>query len=296
MKKQPSAFSLIEISVVIVIIGILVAGVTQGSRLIKQMRLSSAKTQTQSSAVSSIKNIVLWLEPTMDGSVTSPTNGTNVDDTDIVSSWNDYNPQLSVKTNATQSTSASRPSYVSNGINNLPSIRFDGTNDNLSITNVCTQNFTAFAVVKTAVAGTNGQGYQGRPILWGDRIVNNFDGVPLAIGGGFTKTFNGDPDSTLTGVRSVSNNNTHILVATRNMTSGARNIYVDGVADGSDSNGAPGTTLNDATTLLIGGNTINSIYFNGSIGEVIIFDRVLKAEERKSVEAYLGKKWGVEVN
>lgn len=296
MKKQQQAFSLIEISIVIVIIGILVAGITQGSRLITQMRLSSAQTQTQSSAVSSIKNIVLWLEPTMDGSVTSPTNGTNVESTDIVSSWNDYNPQLSVKTHATQSTSASRPSYVSNGINSLPSIRFDGANDNLSITNVCTQNFTAFAVVKTAVAGGTGEGYQGQPILWGDRVTNNLDGVPLSIGMGVAKTFNGNFDSTLKGVTPVSNNNTHILVSTRNMATGARTIFVDGIADASDFDGSPNTTLNDATTLLIGGNTINSLYFTGYIGEIIIFDRVLKAEERKAIEAYLGRKWNVQVS
>lgn len=47
--KFNKAFSLIELSIVILIIGILVAGVTSSSRLINQMRLTSARTLTQSS-------------------------------------------------------------------------------------------------------------------------------------------------------------------------------------------------------------------------------------------------------
>lgn len=36
------AFSLIELSIVILIIGILVTGVTQSSRLVRQMKIASA--------------------------------------------------------------------------------------------------------------------------------------------------------------------------------------------------------------------------------------------------------------
>ncbi|MFM7621060.1 MAG: prepilin-type N-terminal cleavage/methylation domain-containing protein, partial [Alphaproteobacteria bacterium] len=43
------AFSLIELSIVILIIGILVAGVTQSSRLVNQFRLTSARNITLSS-------------------------------------------------------------------------------------------------------------------------------------------------------------------------------------------------------------------------------------------------------
>ena len=60
------AFSLIELSIVILIISILVAGVTQSSRLVRMMRLSSAVQITNSSDVNSINDIVFWLEPTKD--------------------------------------------------------------------------------------------------------------------------------------------------------------------------------------------------------------------------------------
>jgi hypothetical protein len=37
-------------------------------------------------------------------------------------------------------------------------------------------------------------------------------------------------------------------------------------------------------------------FFDGYISEIIIFDRALKTEERRSIEAYLGKKWGIKVS
>ncbi|MFM7620236.1 MAG: prepilin-type N-terminal cleavage/methylation domain-containing protein [Alphaproteobacteria bacterium] len=66
--KNFKAFSLIELSIVILIIGILVAGVTQSSRLIRQMALSSARALTQSSPVPSIAGLVSWYEPTSEKS------------------------------------------------------------------------------------------------------------------------------------------------------------------------------------------------------------------------------------
>ena len=33
----------------------------------------------------------------------------------------------------------------------------------------------------------------------------------------------------------------------------------------------------------------------GDIAEIIIFDRALKAEDRKAIEQYLSKKWGIKL-
>lgn len=52
---KKSAFSLIELSIVILIVGILIAGVTQSSRMVGKSRIKTAKTLTQSSPVGSIK-------------------------------------------------------------------------------------------------------------------------------------------------------------------------------------------------------------------------------------------------
>ena len=70
------AFSLIELSIVILIIGILVAGVTSSSRLIRAMKLISAKQLTQSSPVLTIPDLLAWFEPTKEGIFGSGSAGT----------------------------------------------------------------------------------------------------------------------------------------------------------------------------------------------------------------------------
>ena len=62
--KKKQAFSLIELSIVILIIGILVAGVTQSSRLVNQFRINSLRQLVVNSPVNSIKDLSLWLETT----------------------------------------------------------------------------------------------------------------------------------------------------------------------------------------------------------------------------------------
>ena len=62
---KKNAFSLIELSIVILIIGILVAGVTQSSRLVRQFTLNSARNITQGSPVYSILGLLTWVETTM---------------------------------------------------------------------------------------------------------------------------------------------------------------------------------------------------------------------------------------
>lgn len=295
MKKSPRAFSLIELSIVIAIVGLLLGLTIQGNRVTTQIRVNSAKSLTQSSGVFAIDALSLWLETTADGAVTNADGSNNPDDGDKVASWNDYNKQLINKSNATQATDAIRPTFATKSINGLPAIKFNGTSTYLSLTNLFTKSFTVFVVLRTAVAGGAGHAYGGEPILWADAQTNGLDGIPLAIGSSFAKTFNGSPDSTLTGSRTIGNDKAHLVMTSREIVTGGRTIYVDGVSDGSDTNGASSLILKDATNVLIGGNTISPHYFNGYIGEIIAFERTLSNEERKVVEAYLGKKWGIKV-
>ena len=129
--KQKLAFSLIELSVVILIIGILVLGVTQGSRMMKEAKLKSARSLTSSSPVTSIPSLSMWLDSTAERSF---------DDAErvgggTISNWYNVNPQSSDNkiNNVAQTTPTKKPLYVVNGIGGLPSIRFDGANNYLSI-------------------------------------------------------------------------------------------------------------------------------------------------------------------
>jgi len=131
--KKIKAFSLIELSIVILIIGILVVGVTQSSRLLKQVKLATAQNLTRSSPVHH-RNLAFWWESTLDDSFI---NSEAVDGSEI-SQWNDINPATTTKINGCKgqkSVSAFNydvspygvikgPIYIADGINNLPTLRF----------------------------------------------------------------------------------------------------------------------------------------------------------------------------
>jgi prepilin-type N-terminal cleavage/methylation domain-containing protein len=291
-KKNYRAFSLIEISIVILIIGILVAGVTKSRILISKSQLTTARTLTQSSAVSSIPNLVMWLETTSTSSLTNSNNSTDVGNGDNIATWNDIGSQLTAPNSPTQSTTTSQPVYTTNVINGLPALNFNGTSNYFSLSTIVSTSFSAFVVAKTAVAGTAGAAYGGNGVLWSDYSQTAYDIIPLAIGGGVTQFMTGGAtDSTLTGTTNVSDNKFHIINVTRDSTTGIKYIYVDGNQDASETHTIG--TLAANPILGIGANITDSHYFNGYLAEIIIFGRVLKSEERESVRLYLKKKWGI---
>jgi len=116
------AFSLIEISVVIVIIGILIAGISTGIDLYNDFLLSKAKNLTTNSRVGRIPDLNLWLETTADKSFLS----TERDNNSPVSKWSSLNFISSTTISATQANSNYKPKYIANGLNDLPVIRFEG--------------------------------------------------------------------------------------------------------------------------------------------------------------------------
>lgn len=289
------AFSFLEISIVILVVGLIIAGLMQSSRVIAQIRLNSARSQSISSGILAIEDLALWLDSTAEKRIISTTNYTNPDNGDKVSIWMDSNSQLSNKNDATQATDANRPTYATASINGLPSIKFNGTSNYFTLNNVFTKDFTLFIVIRTTTVGGGGHSYGGNSILWADAQTNGYDSIPLAIGGGYANSFNGNPDSTINSGVTVNNDAAHVITVQRSLDSGARTIIVDSNSTTTDSNGAAGTILNDNMTLVLGTNLIDSRYYSGYIGEIIVYSRVLPIEERKIVEKYLGKKWGVKI-
>ncbi len=71
LTKHSKAFTLIELSVIILIIGIMIAGTFIGSRLIAKSRLAAAESLARSSPVPGIKDNMLWLETSLSASIDS---------------------------------------------------------------------------------------------------------------------------------------------------------------------------------------------------------------------------------
>jgi prepilin-type N-terminal cleavage/methylation domain-containing protein len=309
--KLKRAFSLIELSIVTLVIGILIAGIMQGTSLYVKMKLAAARSITQSSPANGVSDLVLWLDTTSEAAFP-----TSIDDQNPVSTWNDTNPQQTNKSNATASGTA-RPLYIANGINGLPALKCDGVDDLISVTAGTnyyptgapsnTNNFTIFvvaypdAVTHQIDAQTNDAGdYSGTV------------GQKYILGAAHGGSVYGSADIVGAGI-SLGTNGVSIYEHGSN--------YMEPLAVYNGSNGLSAPVIitlnykNKTPTIFINGTSVqvgltslkNSVFppvqfcsgaygaFSGKIGEIIIYGKLIPAAKRAQIEKYLGKKWGIKV-
>lgn len=277
MKK---AFSLIELSIVLLIIGILIAGITQSSRLINLFNLSIAQNLTLSSPINSTSGLSMWLEPTLDESLED----VQREDDMGISIWKDINPQTSNKISATQDDSTKRPLYIRSCLNNLPCLRFDGVDDYFDFDGrfLANSNFTIFVVESRRKAATgyfiSGQDWAVNKVLHlgyeDDRRV---------------KFLYGDPFYVEDAVPAYSSPVTRLHTIGFNYVNGKTyEINSQSIGDGSAST-QPLESYEQATI----GRFLSFDYYGGDIAEIVIFNKSLKASEIREIENYLAKKWKI---
>ena len=270
---------------------------------------------------------MFWYETSLDSSFVS---GENTDNA-VITQWKDNNPQTTYKHNAfagqrTNSSSisynvapsatsgnTSGPTYIENGINDLPTLRF--TNNNAlayrylvvdgNVKNIGNEGITAFAVVSYR----SGTGW----IL--DRVCVNGSLAPTLCG---SSTNGGRPlfggwmlSGELRFDRRDDNNNTppstwnastgytmaasqkYILTFERKYGT-SFNVYVNGTVVKSEVDAIGPINMN---TTKIGRHTENdNDNIDIDISEVIFFSGRVKTDDRKLIEAYLGEKYGVKIN
>lgn len=290
-KKRRHAFSLIELSIVIIIIGILIAGVTQGSRMIDSARLQNARNLTESSPIASIKDLVSWWETTSESSFSD----SESDDSSSVSTWYDINPQSVRGFDLTQTVTDDKPVLKDGVINNLPALYFNGSSSYFRFDNKAAFNskeMTIFAIVKLIGLSNNG-------VIISSRATSPLRGYILYASPGATdyyefwtgtgSTWVGENDSTM-----------EVLLEKRELISVTNDsstvtMYKNGENLHSQSQAI---SLNTSTDLRVGAGRNESTphyFIEGYMGELVIFDRVLKTRERQDIEEYLGQKWGIDL-
>jgi prepilin-type N-terminal cleavage/methylation domain-containing protein len=285
------AFSLVELSIVILIIGVLIAGIGQGIELVQDARLSSARMLTQSSRVNSLKGLILWLEPTSEASFSS----TETSDNSTVSSWNDINPQATVRNNATQTGASSiKPIYIEKGINNLPILRFDGVAQYLNYDGSALVNsdYTIFVVEK--ITNLSSKGY----FLAG---IDSTANARLHIG------YRPDSNNKITQAHYGNGNDldytppSYVMAPAMHSfwfsTSGGKKYWNNGgvTPEASASTASQSAALVSYNGAKIALNGTTECY-KGDIAEIIIFSRALSDKDRQAVESYLSKKWAIKIS
>ncbi|MFM6972336.1 MAG: Tfp pilus assembly protein FimT/FimU [Alphaproteobacteria bacterium] len=271
MKNQ--AFSLIEISVVILVIGILIAGVSSGIDLYDDMNITRAKSLTQNSRVGRIPDLLVWLESVSDKSFSK----SEAKDGQSLNSWQDINPQVINK--ATITTSGTKPVYQQKGINNLPVVKFSGNGcfiinyNNFSGEKTKTIFAVLYETQKNSASGSYLFDNQSVPPQFAFALSTDFKGQMYA--GAFLTNL------------TISLKKPYILTLVYN----ENNSFFRVNASASPTGNIGTNQMNNSISL--GGSlcTANTDELFGQIGEFIVYDRVLRESEYLDVEAYLAKKW-----
>lgn len=304
MKKQKfSAFSLMELSIVILIIGIVVTGLASSSSLIRKYKLSNARSLTKASDVHSIEDLVFWLDATGENKLVNSSNSAVISNNDTIKTWLDQNPKNTPPVTFSEYTSGAGPTYLIDGINGLPTLSFNALADGTIYDGMVSpfssslnpREFTIFIVTQTMDPTTT----------WGTVLMTRggtFEGFNLykkdsALNWEFWLGNSTAWDSTAADT-SFSANTPYIITLRYTANNTTAGIFRNGILKGSSSSlnfkpyrgsGAAGFGIGYPE-----GNGASWGY-DGYISEIIMFGRSLNNEERGSVEAYLAKKYRIKV-
>ena len=302
-----TAFTLLEFSIVLLIIALLIVGIVGGQKLVELANLSKARSLTNSSAVNKIQGLALWVESTSKKSFSSeePADG------EFIDSWKDINPQSKIKKNGTV-IGSSRPTYILKAINGLPAISFDGIDDYLFFQTESDWKFlhdgsehTYFIVFKTASSDPNSF-----MLPLGSSIADlNGVGMDFVIEDRASQSanqqvwmasINGLPRT----VYEIHSPNNSVDLSKANFATASykarlkgdnAKLFVNGTEVASGKTGATPTNKDSNFPLCIGGAPLG-YPMSGYIGEIIIFKKLLSNFERGEVDKYLSKKWGIKLN
>lgn len=284
--KKKQAFSLIELSIVILIVGIIIAGTIQASTMISKAKLRSARSLTMSSPVSSIKDLMVWFETSLESSISS----SQRQDGAAVTTWYNNNKQI-----LGNHASGSNPIFYETAFNGgIPGIRFDG-DDYLAFDGrfFSGSDYTVFVVEQKR-----------------DDSSNNYFITVQATGSSNSFFHFGYALNNRIGLRQSSNdmdyissvfeydhpNQIRIHTGMLKQSVGHKYWLNGGLtAEQTNTNKTPLNTVTSSSSGKIG-HYAGSQYYTGDVAEVIIFSRALKNEERQAIESYLSQKYDVNIS
>ena len=267
-------FTIIELSIVLIIISLISGGIFLGSNLVSQAKLTAARQMTSKSPVLDIDGLVFWFETTILKNANQHK----------ISSWNNL---ADFKEPAEQALADNQPTYIEDVINDLPVLRFDDTADFLTFdgSSLINNNYTIFIV-----AARNSNKVDNM-ILGGTATTANNN---LQIGYATNTSFIVKHYAEVSNINYVVPAYTTPKFAIHSIefnTNDGKTYYENGDLKAEAIDLANKTSLAGWNGAAIG--RFDTKYFQGDIAEIIMFNRALSDDERQDVEQYLSKKWKI---
>jgi hypothetical protein len=174
---------------------------------------------------------------------------------------------------------ASSITYVSGKVGSQAA-QFNGTSSYVAIPRSITDDFTVALWVKTTdTAGSAGaQWWSGKGLVDGEVAGGGADWGTAIVNGKFVLGVgSASGDTTIASSVNMNDGAWHHVAATRNNTSGAMQVYVDGVLRGSGV--GPTGSRTWPPNLRIGSIQTGNNFLNGSLDDVRLYDRILTSNE-----------------
>lgn len=281
-KTKKFAFSLIELSIVLLVIGILMVGVSQGYNLVRSAQISNARGITAKSPISQMQGLLAWYETCSKESL----NQSELQDGNSITTWKDIGPSSIL--NGNNQLTPTSITYAQSSINKIPAIKFSGSSK-FSLANFSqgsSSQATVFLVIKlNYVPDTTNY----KTIFDGNSADFSFslrsNGIQINTGSSVVSS---------AVANSFLNSGEYAIAVYFNGSTSK--VYVndnDSMFGGSVINNSLG--VNQLTGLTLGDNRAGTSGFNGFISEVAIFNRVIKATERKEIFNYFSKKYKIAI-
>jgi len=284
--KTRTGFTLLELSIVILVIAGMVVAITSSKEVLKKSRLASARSLTQQSVVNNLSDdLIAWYETSLESSFLADE---QKNDGLKITKWFDNNKNLNQKNIATSPTTvANQPTYISRAFYDaIPGVRFDGDDY---------MNFDGSKLIKSSYSIFIVE--QRRSNKTGNWFIHGSSGTPnsnLVLGYTNTNTstqahYYNDIIITLPSY-STPISALHTFIYNNNI--GKKYIFSSLSSKTSNSDNSSGQ-LNPLTSF---NNPKIGIQYIGDLAEIIIFKRSLKTEEVNAIRNYLGSKYGIPVS
>ena len=193
----------------------------------------------------------------------------------LVANYNFENSTLDTSGFANSAVAKTNVTFVAGKVG-AQAAQFDGTGSYAQIPAVVANDFSIAYWVKTTATGGAGQWYNGLGLVDGEMPGAATDFGTSLIGN--KAAFGvGNPDITITSTSAINDGQWHHVAATRNNTTGAMKLFVDGALQASAT--GPTGTRGAPTGLRVGGIQSGGGFFPGTLDDVRVYNYTLNASQ-----------------